>query len=462
MRKLSRLGLACGVSLSLWGCGPQEPQVQVPETYGFTGRNGASSVAYTGQTLRHVLIEDLKAHIGGLTARIEGGTFVPEAGRVKGELDFFYRFDGATSGDVAPKLAPKPAVLQAKYSDLSAGANLTSKIAGNDEPNKQHTNWTSGFRGGTAASPEAQVLAWFQRLDELAVNRANGTIARDPSGAPIAQVYVTPEGQDLRELIQKFLGGAVAFSQGADDYLDEGLASDHSKLVDGRAYTELEHAWDEGFGYFGAQRDFLKHSDETLSATPYVDTNGDAKIDLLTEYSYGHSINASKRDLGSAASAKTDFSGDAMKAFLHGRALIAAAKGPLTEVEKAALEKQRDIAVLAWEKAIAASAVHYINEVLVDMARFGGAEYKFVDHAKHWSELKGFALSLQFNPRSPLTDAQFETLHAKLGDRPVLPNASPTDIAAYKAGLIEARGLLKTAYGFADANMGDSNGLNGW
>jgi len=96
------------------------------------------------------------------------------------------------------------------------------------------------------------------------------------------------------------------------------------------------------------------------------------------------------------------------------------------------------------------------------MGRFGGAEYKFLDHAKHWSELKGFALSLQFNPRSPLTGAQFEALHGKLGDRPVLPNATPSDIAAYKTALQDARNILKAAYGFADANMGDANGLNGW
>ncbi|HLL55050.1 MAG TPA: hypothetical protein VK447_15955, partial [Myxococcaceae bacterium] len=190
-RKLSGLGLAFGVSFTLWGCG--EPPVVAPETYAFTNSAGASTVVYTGQTLRHVLIEDMKAEIGGLTARIEGGTFTPEAGQVKSRLDFFYRFDGTTSGDVALKLAPKPAVLQAKYSDISPGANLTTKIAGNDEPAKQHKNWTTGFRGGTAASPEAQVLAWFQKLDDQAVARANGNIPQDPSGAAITQVYVTPE-----------------------------------------------------------------------------------------------------------------------------------------------------------------------------------------------------------------------------------------------------------------------------
>jgi hypothetical protein len=103
--------------------------------------------------------------------------------------------------------------------------------------------------------------------------------------------------------------------------------------------------------------------------------------------------------------------------------------------------------------------VHYINEVLRDM---GAAEYDFAGHAKHWSKLKGFALSLQFNPRSLVSEAEFAAFHALVGDSPVLADADPVIFGAYAADLLSARALLRDAYGFAPANMGDTAGQSGW
>ena len=40
--------------------------------------------------------------------------------------------------------------------------------------------------------------------------------------------------------------------------------------------------------------------------------------------------------------------------------------------------------------------------------------------------------------------------------------ASSDDADAYRADLLDARGMLGDAYGFDDANMGDNNGQNGW
>lgn len=481
----TKLGLvAVGALVALVGCGPLPPDQQpdgghnhptdggnppadggtnVPDIYEFNGRGSMqSSVAYTGQTLRHVLIEDLKTEIGNLTALIDNNMITPAQGTIVQRLDFYYELD-MSGADVAPLLSTTPAPLQTKYSEIGS-ANLTSKIAGNDDPQKQHKNWATDLKGWAGAtSPEGLVRDWFGQIEQLAIDRANGTIPMDPSGMPISKVHVTADGVDLQQIIQKFLGGAISLSQAADDYLDEGLDADHSMVVSGKTYTNLEHQWDEGFGYFGASRDYLLRTDAEVSSSPAFDSNGDGKIDLLTEYSYGHSQNAAKRDNGSAATAPTHFSEDAMKAFLAGRALLASTNDALSAEQKAKLVEHRDAALLAWEKAIAASAVHYINDVLGDMNKFNTAEYKFLDHAKHWSELKGFALSLQFNPHSPLTDAQFDELHQKLGDKPVLPNAAnPADIAAYKTALREARAILGTAYGFDAANLGDDNGQNGW
>jgi hypothetical protein len=120
------------------------------------------------------------------------------------------------------------------------------------------------------------------------------------------------------------------------------------------------------------------------------------------------------------------------------------------------------VAVAGWEKAIAATIVHYLNQVLRHMGRFGTPEYSFLDHAKHWSEATGFALGLQLNPRSHLSHAQQVRLLELLREAPVLPGAADEEVAAYRAGILEARDLLRTAYGFADANIGTVEGEGGW
>lgn len=115
---------------------------------------------------------------------------------------------------------------------------------------------------------------------------------------------------------------------------------------------------------------------------------------------------------------------------------------------------QRDIIVENWEKAISATVVHYINDVLADMDKFGTVDYSYADHIKHWAEMKGFALGLQFNPRSPLNEGTlFADFHALVGERPVLPDAAAQDISDYEQALLDARDLLESAYGFADADV---------
>jgi len=183
---------------------------------------------------------------------------------------------------------------------------------------------------------------------------------------------------------------------------------------------------------------------------------------VTAEVAWGHATAAAKRDLGSDAGAPTDLTGDAWRAFLKGRALIAGADGALTPAQLDALRASRDEVVRAWDAAIAASVVHYLNEVIVDTAAIGTDAYVFADHAKHWSEMKGFALALPFNPRSALTDDEQTALHELLRQAPVLADADPAGRAAYVADLLEARALLGSAYGFDPLNLGDDDGTNGW
>ncbi|NJK90171.1 MAG: DUF4856 domain-containing protein [Myxococcales bacterium] len=339
----------------------------------------------------------------------------------------------------------------------------------------QHEDWTSeflGMSGKGTTTPESVVFAWIAEIEDLAVDRANGTIPTGPLGDPIGKVYVTPDGRDLRQLLEKFLRGAVAYSQGIDDYLDDdtegkGILSPNTR--DGSSpYTVLEHQWDEGFGYFGAARDYLDYTDDEVAGSGgreayrqgFHDTNGDGVIDLNSEFNFGHATNAAKRDRASVV--PTNFSAQAMNGFLRGRAIIAAAGESLTAPELADLREARDEAAAGWENAIAATVVHYANAVLRDMSAFGTPGYDFLAHAKHWSELKGFILSLQFSRFSKLDDSQLEQVNDLVGAGPVLPNADVAAIQAYRSGLDSLKDILQTAYGFDAANMGNEQGAEGW
>ncbi|MCG8424734.1 MAG: DUF4856 domain-containing protein [Proteobacteria bacterium] len=464
-------------ALALPACGDSQDPVDVPESYAFSSRfaSDASSVSYSGQVFRQVLIAELVGYMDQITDQITAGTLTPDAGDITGALKVYYDFDDAASGTRALTLSADPSLLQSSYDDISSGKNLRDKIAGNDEVG-QHRDWAAEFTGwseGGAASPDALIQYWFGLLDGLAVDRAAGTIPNDPDGEAITLVYITAKGQDLKQLIQKFLLGAVNLSQGLDDYLDndtDGKGLRSSNLRDGdKSYSTLEHQWDEGFGYFGAARDYNDYTDDEIAGKGgregykkgYHDSNGDNAIDLLSEYNFGHSTNAAKRDRGSSAQAPTDFTKTIFDAFLTGRAIISSADGELDDDQIADLVEQRDIIAREWEAVVAATVVHYINETLVDMGTFGGS-YNFVDHAKHWSELKGFALGLQFSRFSPLTEAQFAQLHQLIGDAPVLPNAPSADIEAYRQDLLMARDIVGQGYDFDPANLGDQNGENGW
>ena len=441
-------------------------------TYNFGSRFAdGSSVSYSGQTMRHVLMHDLTERIGGMTQRIAEG-WVPDQGEVVEELDFYYVFDSASAGGVAHNVSTDPEPLQGTYDEVSSGKDLRGKLAGND-PDGQHTDWATGFVGWpdpAVTTPDSLVQHWFGLIEGHVLARAGGIVPSAPDGEPIDTAYVTPEGQDLKQLVQKFLLGAIAFSQGADDYLDDdfpgkGLLSDNTAPEDGEAFTALEHAWDEGFGYFGAARNYAEYSDDEIAGADgredwsdgNQDTDGDGFIDLLSEVNWGHSLNAAKRDRGAVAA--TDFTADAWAGFHEGRGILAASSGALTEAEMLALQAARDRALTAWENAIAATVVHYLNEVLQDMGAAGTADYSFVDHAKHWSEGKGFALALQFNRRSPLAD-DFAELHDLLRTAPALPDDA--DFDDYADDLRAARSLLGEAYGFDPANLGGDDGAGGW
>ncbi|MBL4629727.1 MAG: DUF4856 domain-containing protein, partial [Paraglaciecola sp.] len=433
---------------------------------------GESAVSYSGQIARQLLINDLSKLISNelsdATIFDTNGLFVNRDAVINALNSYFdvADYDVASQRTLLTTTTPSAQTMLADIS--SSSKNLAGKIAGNDVTG-QHKDWNNGdFEGWGAkgsTTPEGLVRTLFGMLADNAQTQLDGTVRQDPFGNDITSISLSSDGRDLKQLIQKFLLMAVTFSQGTDDYLDndidgKGLLSDHTDTDSGKSYTTLEHQFDEGFGYFGAARDYLDYSNEEVAAKGgrddfqgYHDTNGDGVIDFNSEYNFGQSINAAKRDLG--ATVATNFTNQAMMAFLQGRKLLNDTAGvALTDEQKTELYGYRDTAVLTWEKAISATIIHYINDVDGDLSAIGTDDFSYADVAKHWSEMKGFALGLQFNKTSPLSDADFTLLHTMLGDMPVL--TGETEVAAYQANLMTARDLLQAAYAF------DADNVAGW
>ncbi len=432
------------------------------DTYKFTDESGNSTVAYSGQITRMVLINELNQYIAtGLQADLEAGVFETRQ-EVIDKLNSFYQIDDYDLIADTFMVDYIENTLQTSLRDLSSShKDLFGKIAGNDATG-QHKDWNNGdFEGWGekgSTTPHQLVQTFFGMLADHAETYMQGSTRTDFNGNTITKIYLTEDGRDLKQLIQKFLLGAVAFSQGTDDYFDndvngKGLLT--SNIPTDKVYSNLEHQWDEGYGYFGAARDYLEYTDDEIAgkggredyALGRHDSDGDGLFDLQSEVNLGNSVNAAKRDRGTADSTNpTDFTAEAFNALLQGRKIINDNLGSeLTEQQMADLVAQRDIVISAWEKSISATVVHYINDTLADLNQIDTEEFSYDDLAKHWSEMKGFALNLQFNPYSPLTDENYTRLHQLMRDQPLVDS---TGIDQYKQDLLTARGILADAYSF--------------
>ena len=466
------------------------------------GSEEETSISYTGQTARQILIEDLKAQIGdlaSLTGASEDDIRQALQDYVRGSEDSLDATGVGNLNDIEYFFSKDNVVLTPRptYGDISENKNLAGKIAGgyiNEDPDASDEDAIKGepsrlisdFFGWSDASfePRDDSTKPLQFLDYLIDNvvartlvAANGgfkiNIDTEDEVANIVTPYLDRQGRDYQQLIQKFVLGAVAFSQGTTDYLAGTNYRESNSFADGKTYTTAEHKWDEAFGYFGAARDFLKYDDASIRGKGtseefgkgYHDTNNDGEIDLTSEINLAASVNCAKRDLGSKDNTSpTDFTKEAFEAFRKGRALLneASADAPndLSDAQITELEGYATTAALTWEKCIAATVIHYINDLRKDMDEYSGESFASVENfenvAKHWSEMKGFALGLQFSPYSPFRANEealksLDDILTLMRDAPVLPGADNVD--TYRnTDLITARNALRDAYGFDPEN----------
>ena len=459
----------------------------IPTTYaGFPSAfdsTAADSVSYTGQTARQMLILGLVDTMESVTE--DGDT----AANYTTAMNTWVEGDDTLSVVYTAK-GGELLTDSATIGDISGSKNLDGKIAGGNgegggETSKLLDTYMIGWSEGLDATPLPIELVdlWVANLATEATDSSDLTVETTTGTATVSidQAQMDAHGRNYRQLLQKFLLGAVTLSQATNDYLQYGFATTEGLTQeDGKKYASGEHNWDEAFGYYGAARNNNDFTDNEAAgksgrdgwANGYNDYSLDGTIDVRSEVNLGISQNCAKRDrkdVDGDGEGETDFSKEAFDAFVLGRHVISEAtnSGAMSASQQAVVEAQAKIAGMAMEKCVAATVVHYINDVIGDMGNFSEGKFadgaNFKDLGKHWSEMVGFALGLQFSPMSPFrTDADslanLNTIYSKFGHAPVLADGSQGGVATtgtaqaaideYIAGLEAARTMLQDAYGF--------------
>ncbi len=478
-------------------CDTAIPTVYGPFISAFDS-SAADSVSYTGQTARQLLILGLVRTAEGITE--DAGQTVAA---VTASMDLYVTGNDKAVDSVAHgyTISGETVIPGPTFGDVSTGKNLNGKIAGGNgagggETTKLINDEFFGWAEGMDSTPLPIELV-NHLINRLAVESTDGTSFSVPTPDGPATIElaegteVDANGRNLRQLLQKFLLGAVNFSQLSNDYLKADFANQLTQEGT-KAYAGGEHNWDEAFGYYGAARnnnDFT--DDEAVGKTPgtgfmasrtgwangYNDANSDGSIDVRSEVNLALSQNCAKRDRKDANGdgiGDTNLSKEAFDAFLLGRHVLSEATvaGTLSTAQAAVVTAQAKAAALAVEKCIAATVIHYVNDVTDDIAKISNGQYanakNFTDYAKHWSEMKGFALGLQFSPDSPFHAsttalADLKKILSDMGDAPVLADGSQNGVAAtgtadealaaYVVTLDAAKEKLATAYGFPEATV---------
>ena len=310
---------------------PVTVNVEVPYSYEFA-RAGVSTVSFSGQTARLNMADELYA-------ALNTNTFT--------KVQMLEMFNDGTG-----------------FSDASL--NSSGKKMGNK----------------TAASPLASSTVKPQ-FDAMITDFADNVIPNWATDASNGQagvltdatrtIHVNAKGHEIDQTFIKGIIGAMTVDQIVNNYitpyqLDSGTRvadNDNGVLSSGKDYTDMEHKWDEGFGYLYGQEADASRLDLGTSPTG----NG------TTLNKYFKKINASNQ-VGIGVTV--------FDAFRRGRAYIVAKLYDDRDAQATIIKKE-------LSKVIAYKAVDYLNGYMTKIAAGNTAD---AFHAL--SEGYGFIMSLQF------------------------------------------------------------------
>ena len=346
MRNLIYKSMLLSLAIFVFSCDSDDDNdnqgsntIVAPSSYEFT-RDGASTVSFGGQTTRLNQAEELYSALNSNESTASG-------------LDLMFNGDGNGS---------------AGFADESL--NGTSKIIGSK----------------TSASTLAGSAATKQRFDDMISDYAANVVPNwnQDASAGVPGAISTPDGgstyhlnaagQELDQLFFKGLIGAFTLDQIVNNYihpnqLDSGSRiddNDNDVLSGDNNYTDMEHKWDEGFGYlYGLEGDNLANAGASPSG------NGS----LLMKYF---------KNVAEEGGYEPGIGQVVYDAFIMGRTAIVNKDYELRDQQAAIIKVE-------LSKVIGYYAIHYMNDYVAKL------EAGNVAKAHHsLSEAWGFLLSLSF------------------------------------------------------------------
>ena len=185
-----------------------EYNYSVPETYVFTDLNGNNTVSYSGQTARMDMLSEMVTYLK------------------------------SANGSNSSPATLDASTLLAMYDNSYTGWNNNS-LVGNGKQLKSKTALND-------AGIQGMFEAWMNAATVASPDQT-GSYLQDSTGI------------EWTQMIEKGLMGACFASQMTSNYLAGIEADDNENPVDadaGKYYTQMEHHWDEAYGYFTDAPDY--------------------------------------------------------------------------------------------------------------------------------------------------------------------------------------------------------------
>jgi hypothetical protein len=325
----------------------------VPNSYDFKNSNGISTVDFSGQKTRLVMLDQISALMGGTEAI--------------NEATLLAMYDG--TGFVVDSLN-------------TSGKKLSDKTAASVD-----------YFGGINAEQldiRNKFKALFKDAEVLTIGTAEAS--KGVSGYYMdgtKKRYFNANGLEPQQVFVKGMMGACLLDQVVNNYLSKlkldagsNVSNNTNKVVEsGKTYTTMEHAWDEAYGYI--------YGNDNLTANPAV-------------YKYWSTyINQVDAD--------PNFSGIKdviLKAFIRGRAAISNSDYTTRDAQITIIKKE-------LAKVTAIRAVYYLNE---GKTKLGTHDGKAAFHALSEAYGFIWSLRFTQNPMTKVPYFSKEEVDAMMND----------------------------------------------
>ena len=228
---------------------------------------------------------------------------------------------------------------------------------------------------------------------------ANGTAGMITTGDK--KRHVSANGLEYAEILEKSLYGALLYDQMVDDYLSDSQSGvdneEGNNILSAEDYelygTERQHKFDEAFGYFGAEAATYPNQSNSSNGDGIFLANYTFDFSDETEAMYG--VNLAKAT---------------MNAFVVGRSVLKAGQGndfAQENINEELFNAARADIKLYVEAGMAASAIHYLNEAIMDVSE--------AEKLHHLSEALGFIYAMSFNSDGRLSPEESHKALMALG-----------------------------------------------